>query len=68
MAKKTYNEKLNSPGELPKIEDLSEKPESIKRFGGTKTASPHLTGVAMKEKICYHINHDGKTKYKSFNY
>jgi len=36
MAKKTYNEKLNSPGELPKIEDLSDKPESIKRFGGTK--------------------------------
>jgi len=25
MAKKTYNEKLNSPGDLPKIEDLSEK-------------------------------------------
>ena len=36
MARKTYNEKLHSPGELPKIEDLSSKPESIKRFGGTK--------------------------------
>ena len=36
MAKKTYNEKLNSPGELPKIEDLSDKPEAVKRFGGTK--------------------------------
>ena len=36
MAKKTYNEKLNSPGNLPQIEDLSEKPESMARFGGTK--------------------------------
>ncbi|MFB0920304.1 MAG: MGMT family protein [Oscillospiraceae bacterium] len=36
MAKKTYNEKLHSPGGLPKIEDLSEKPESVKRLGGTK--------------------------------
>ena len=36
MAKKTFNEKLNSPGDLPKIEDLSDKPESVKRFGGTK--------------------------------
>jgi len=36
MAKKTYNEKLNSPGDLPKIEDLSDKPEAVKRMGGTK--------------------------------
>ena len=36
MAKKTYNEKLHSPGDLPKIEDLSEKPESVKRMGGAK--------------------------------
>ncbi|MDR2721930.1 MAG: methylated DNA-protein cysteine methyltransferase, partial [Coriobacteriaceae bacterium] len=36
MAKKTYNEKLNSPGDLPKIEDLSSKPEAVARFGGTK--------------------------------
>ena len=36
MAKKTYNEKLNSPGELPKIEDLSGKPSSVQRFGGVK--------------------------------
>jgi len=36
MPKKTYNEKLNSPGELPKIEDLSAKPKSIEKFGGTK--------------------------------
>ena len=36
MAKKTYNEKLNSPGDLPKIEDLSEKPEAVKRMGGAK--------------------------------
>ena len=36
MAKKTYNEKLNSPGDLPKIEDLSDKPESMARFGGAK--------------------------------
>jgi len=36
MAKKSYNEKLNSPGDLPKIEDLSEKPEAVKRMGGAK--------------------------------
>ena len=36
MAKKTYNEKLNNSGDLPKIEDLSEKPESMAKFGGTK--------------------------------
>ena len=36
MAKKTYNEKLNNPGDLPKIEDLSNKPEAVKRMGGAK--------------------------------
>ena len=36
MPKKTYNEKLNSSGELPKIENLSAKPKSIAKFGGTK--------------------------------
>ena len=36
MAKKTYNEKLNTPGDLPMIKDLSDKPEAVKRFGGTK--------------------------------
>ena len=36
MAKKTYNEKLNFAGDLPKVEDLSEKPESVTRYGGTK--------------------------------
>ena len=36
MAKKTYNEKLNSPGDLPKIEDLSGKPETVKCMGGVK--------------------------------
>jgi len=36
MAKKTYNDKLNSPGNLPKVEDLSDKPEAVRRVGGTK--------------------------------
>jgi len=36
MAKKTYNEKLNNAGDLPKVEDLSGKPEAVKRFGGDK--------------------------------
>ena len=36
MAKKTYNDKLNSPGNLPKVEDLSDKPEAVRRMGGTK--------------------------------
>ena len=36
MAKKSYNEKLNSSGDLPRIEDLSDKPEAVKRMGGAK--------------------------------
>jgi alkylated DNA nucleotide flippase Atl1 len=36
MPKKTFNEKLNSSGDLPKIEDLSDKPEAVKRMGGVK--------------------------------
>ena len=36
MPKKTYNEKLNYAGDLPKVEDLSGKPEAVKRMGGTK--------------------------------
>ena len=36
MARKTYNEKLYSSGDLPKIENLSDKPEAVARFGGTK--------------------------------
>ena len=36
MPRKTYNEKLHSPGELPKIEDLSAKPEAVARYGGTR--------------------------------
>ena len=36
MPRKAYNEKLHSPGELPKIEDLSAKPESAACFGGTQ--------------------------------
>ena len=36
MAKKTYNEKLNNSGNLPEIEDLTGKPNSIAKFGGTK--------------------------------
>lgn len=34
MAKKTYQEKLHSPGGLPRIADLSDKPETMKRLGG----------------------------------
>ena len=36
MPKKTYNEKLNTPGNLPKVEDLSDKPEAAARLGGAK--------------------------------
>ena len=36
MAKKTYNEKLNNPVGLPKIKDLTVKPEAVKRLGGVK--------------------------------
>lgn len=36
MAKKSYNEKLNSPGDLPRIEDLSDRPEAVTRMGGAR--------------------------------
>lgn len=32
MAKKTFNEKLHSPGDLPKIEDLSGNPTFVARY------------------------------------
>jgi len=32
MPRKTYNEKLRSPGELPKIEDLSAKRWFVRGF------------------------------------
>ncbi len=32
MAKKTFNEKLNSPGDLPKIADLSNNPKYMERY------------------------------------
>lgn len=36
MAKKTFNEKLNSPGDLPKIEDLSDNPKFMERYKASK--------------------------------
>ena len=36
MARKTYNEKLHNPGDLPKIEDLSEKQGGRAWFAGAK--------------------------------
>ena len=46
MAKKSYNEKMNSAGNLPKIEDLSDKPEAVKRLGGVK--------MLIAEPVQYH--------------
>ncbi len=40
MAKKTCNERLNTPGDLPKIKDLSDKPEVAARMGGAKMLIP----------------------------
>jgi len=36
MAKKTYNEKLNNAGDLPKIENLSDNPALAVKFDGTR--------------------------------
>ncbi len=36
MARKSFNEKLHHSGDLPKIEDLSDRPEAVRRYGGTK--------------------------------
>jgi len=36
MARKTCNEKLRNPGDLPKVKDISNQPEAVRRYGGTK--------------------------------
>lgn len=36
MARKTYSEKLRDAGDLPRIEDLSGRPEAVRRWGGDK--------------------------------
>jgi len=36
MARKTYDEKLHSSKDLPKIEDISDQPEAVKRYGGAR--------------------------------
>jgi len=36
MARKTFNEKLNTAGDLPKVEDISDQPGAVERWGGTK--------------------------------
>ncbi|MCL1839940.1 MGMT family protein [Candidatus Saccharibacteria bacterium] len=36
MAKKSFNEKLNTAGDLPKIEDISDQPKAVEHYGGTK--------------------------------
>jgi alkylated DNA nucleotide flippase Atl1 len=51
MAKKTYNEKLNTAGDLPKMEDLSGKPEAVSRMGGAKmliAAPMQYNGIMSK--------------------
>jgi len=56
MAKKTYNEKLNSPGDLPKIEDLSEKQGGRTWFPGAKML---IAAPTQYNDIMAHIT-DGK--------
>jgi alkylated DNA nucleotide flippase Atl1 len=36
MVKKTFNEKLNTAGDLPRVEDISDHPGAVERWGGTK--------------------------------
>ncbi len=36
MAKTTFNEKLTKKSDLPKIEDISDQPTNVDRYGGTK--------------------------------
>lgn len=36
MARKTFNEKLHTAGDLPKVEDISDQPNAVERWGGTK--------------------------------
>ncbi|MDO5649743.1 MAG: MGMT family protein [Gallicola sp.] len=51
MAKKSFNEKLRGPSDLPKIEDLSPNPDSMKRLGGRfmLIASPLQYNEIMEE-------------------
>ncbi len=36
MARKTFNEKMNFSGDLPKIEDVSADPKAVARYGGPR--------------------------------
>jgi alkylated DNA nucleotide flippase Atl1 len=36
MPTKTYNEKLNNAGGLPRVEDMSDNPKKVARYGGAK--------------------------------
>jgi hypothetical protein len=36
MTRKTFNEKLQHKGDLPKIKDISGQPNAVERWGGTK--------------------------------
>lgn len=36
MAKKTYNQKLNDNNGMPRVEDMSDKPDYVTRYGGNK--------------------------------
>ena len=57
MTKKTYNEKLATKGDLPKVEDISDQPGAVARWGGTKMliAEPmaynHIMGKIPKGKL-----------------
>jgi len=51
MAKKTYNEKLNFSGDMPKIEEITDL-KTIERFGGTRMLiAPPLAYDEIMRKV-----------------
>jgi len=51
MAKKTYNEKLNFSGDMPKIEEITDL-KTIERFGGTRMLiAPPLAYDELMRKV-----------------
>lgn len=49
MARKTYTQKMHSPGDLPKVEDVSADPKLVARYGGPRllVAAPLMYNAIM---------------------
>lgn len=66
MARKTFNEKLNSPGNLPKVEDMSGNLQYVERYKATKMliAAPMQYNEVMAKVPKGKIITSGKNRKK----